>query len=93
VELFTLYNHRSGFFAQLDARWWSQSNQGYSPDRPGDDFWQVDAFVGYRFLRRRVELRAGIVNLTDQDYRINPLNLTAELPRERAFTARLQFNF
>jgi hypothetical protein len=33
------------------------------------------------------------LNITDQDYRLNPLNLTAELPRDRAFTASLKLSF
>jgi hypothetical protein len=34
-----------------------------------------------------------VLNITDQDYQINPLNLTAELPRDRALTASLRLNF
>jgi len=34
-----------------------------------------------------------VANLLDQDYRLNPLNLHLELPRERMFVARLKFNF
>jgi outer membrane receptor protein involved in Fe transport len=93
LNLFTIYTHPSGFFAQLNALWMAQSNRGYSPDRPGDDFWQFNLFAGYRFPRRRAELRVGLLNLTDQDYRINPLNLTAYLPRDRTLTLSLKFNF
>ena len=35
----------------------------------------------------------GILNLTDRDYRLNPLNLTTELPRTRTFYASLRFSF
>jgi len=35
----------------------------------------------------------GVLNLTDQDYRLNPLNLYPDLPRSRTFAASLQFNF
>jgi hypothetical protein len=35
----------------------------------------------------------GVLNLTDEDYRLNPLNLTGSLPRERTFYSSLQFNF
>ncbi len=93
VALDTIYNHPSGFFAQFQALWYGQSNQGYSPAIPGDEFWQLNAFGGYRFPRRKVEVRVGLLNLTDQDYRLNPLTLYNELPRRRTFTARLQFNF
>src|SRR6185369_5527912 len=93
VDLYTVYNHRSGFFAQFQAVWDRQSNQGYDPDIPGDDFWQFNVFAGYRFLRRKAELTLGVLNLTDQDYRLNPLTLYNELSRERTFVARLRFNF
>jgi outer membrane receptor protein involved in Fe transport len=87
------YNHPRGFLAQFQALWNLQSNQGYQPDEPGDEFWQLNAFVGYRFLHRKVEVRVGLLNLTDQDYRLEPLTLYSELPRERTFVARLQFHF
>ena len=60
---------------------------------PGDSFWQHDLVAGYRFAKRRAELRLGVLNLTDQGYRLNPLNLYAELPRQRTFLAAAKFNF
>ena len=70
-----------------------QSNEGYEPALPGDNLWQHDIFLGYRFLQRRAEVRLGILNLADQDYRLNPLNLYSELPRGRTFIAGLRINF
>jgi hypothetical protein len=93
LNLFAIYNHPSGFFAQLDALWMAQSNDGYVPARPGDDFWQLNVFAGYRFYHRRAEVRAGLLNITDEDYRLNPLNLTAYLPRERTLMVSMKFNF
>ena len=81
VELSAIYNHSCGAFGQVQSLWSSQDNRGYgTPGLPGDDFWQVNLLVGYRFLQRRGEVRLGLLNLTDQDYRLNPLNLTPELP-------------
>jgi hypothetical protein len=59
----------------------------------GDDFWQVNVQAGWRGWRRRLEIRVGLLNVTDQDYRLNPIHLTAELPRERTVmvACRLQF--
>jgi hypothetical protein len=91
--LFAIYNHRSGFFAQAEGVWYAQSNRGYAADLPGDDLWQLNLFAGYRFLQRRVEARLGLLNVTDQDYRLNPLNITPELPRTRTLVASLKFNF
>ncbi len=93
VELSANYNHPAGFFGRFESLWYSQSNQGYVPGRPGDDFWQFNVFVGWRFLHRRIEARVGVLNLADRDYMLNPLNLTPELPRARTFTAGLRFNF
>ena len=71
----------------------SQMNYGYQPALPGDTFWQFNLFAGYRFHNRRAELRLGLLNVTDQGYRLNPLNLTAELPRNRTLVASLRFSF
>jgi len=93
VNLFARFNHPCGLFSQIDTVWSQQSNQGYSPDIPGDDFWQLNAFVGYRFLHRRAELKLGLLNITDQDYRLNPVTLYSELPRERTLAASFKFYF
>jgi Tfp pilus assembly protein PilF len=90
---YILFNHPSGFFARADASWYRQSNSGYNPALRGDDFFQENLYAGWRFLQRRVELMLGILNLGDQDYRLNPLTVYAELPRERTYIARLNFLF
>jgi hypothetical protein len=87
------YQHPSGFFAQAETDWYRQSNTGYSPDRPGDDFWQQHLWLGWRFPRRHAELRLGVLNLTDTDYRLNPLNLYSEPPRHRTLAVNLRLNF
>lgn len=93
VNLFATYNHRCGFFGRFDAVWSQQSNRDYAADIPGDDFWQYHVFAGYRFWQRRAEARVGVLNLTDQDYSLNPLTLYSEQPRERTFTAGFKFYF
>lgn len=92
LDLHAIFNHASGAFAEFYSLWSHQTNDGYSPELPGDDFWQFNAFAGWRFPRRTTELRAGILNLTDQDYRLNPLNLYGALPRERTFVLSLKLN-
>ena len=87
------FNHPSGFFSQFQSLWSAQSNFGYTPDRPGDDFWQFNLLAGWRLWRRHVDVTLGILNLTDRDYRLNPLNLHDELPRERTLFASLRFSF
>jgi outer membrane receptor protein involved in Fe transport len=87
------YNHRCGFFAEWLSHWTKQDNSGYTPALAGDNFWQHDVTAGYRFLNRRAEVRIGVLNLTDQDYRLNPLNLYSESPRHRTLVVGAKFNF
>ncbi len=93
VDLTAIYNHPSGFFAESEALWFGQNNQGYTPAEPGDRFWQFNLFGGYHFLRRRGEVTVGLLNVTGQNYDLNPLNIYNELPRSRTLVARLQLDF
>ena len=93
VTLFGIYNHPLGFFGRAESLWTSQSNEGYTPALPGDDFWQFNVYAGYRFLQRRAEVRVGLLNLAGQDYRLNPLNLMTELPRHRTFVVNFKISF
>ena len=93
VNLHANWNHSSGLFSVLEANWYHQSNAGYSPDEPGDDFWQVNAYAGYRFWHRRAEVAVGLLNIGNQSYRLEPLNLQNELARSRTFFARLRISF
>ena len=93
VGLVGTFNHPSGAFAQLETDWYSQSNHGYSPAQPGDQFWQLNLFAGYRFAHRRAELAVGLLNLTDSDYHLSPLTFYYDLPRTRTLAMRFQFNF
>ena len=77
IGCYMVYNHSSGFFVRFDANYYKQSNDGYAIAQPGDDFVQLDLQAGYRFLHRKAELSVGILNLTDQDYRLNPLTIYA----------------
>jgi len=93
AQLFALYNHPSGFFARAEAYWARQSNVGYSPDIPGDEIFQLNAYIGYRFRRNYGDVTVGFLDLNDQDYKLNPLNYYNELPRERTLVVRARFNF
>ena len=92
-QLFLIYNHPCGFFAEWSSDWYHQDNHGDSAGLPGADFWQHNVFAGYVFPHRRAELRVGVLNLTGQDYRLNPLNLQPELPWSRTFIAEMRLNF
>ena len=83
------WNHSSGLFAALSGTWRTQDPS----DLAGDSFWQVDAYAGYRMLRRRLEFKIGVLNLTDEDYRLTPLTPYPEVPRARTFFTSLRLNF
>ena len=91
LQLTAIFNHESGLFAQWHTGFFHQSN--YGSGLPGAAFWQHDVFVGYRLPHRTAEFRLGVLNLSDRDYRLNPLNLQNELPRARTFVASVKLNF
>jgi hypothetical protein len=87
------YQHPTGLFASWESVWSHQSNHGDAAWMAGDDFWRHDVWVGWRFLRRKAELAAGILNLTDEDYRLYPLNYFGETYRERTVAVTGRFAF
>lgn len=80
LNLFAIWQNAAGFFARAEGLWY-------------DHFWQFNTLAGYRFPRRRAEIVIGLLNITDQDYRLNPLNAIVELPRERTLVTAFKFNF
>ncbi len=93
LGLQSIINAPCGVFLQFQALWNFQESSGYAANIADEDFWQLNAFIGYRFPRRRAEITVGLLNLTDKDYHLNPLTLYNELPRERTFVARFGFRF
>lgn len=93
LDVHAIYQHPVGVFARLNGSWTQQDNRGYRPARAGEDFWQWDVLAGYRFPRRQAEIVVGVLNVTDQDYRLSPLNLYQEKPRDRTFVTQLRFHF
>jgi hypothetical protein len=99
LELAARFNPPGGFFAEVQGLW----NAQHSSHRenlalpvggvPDENFWQLNLYAGWRFAQRRAEILVGGVNLTDTDYRLNPVNLHADLPRERTLLVRFKFNF
>jgi hypothetical protein len=93
IDLHANFNDPSGLFAQFQAVWNDQSNSGYQPGEPGDNFWQLNLFAGYRSPRRHWELRVGLLNLTARNYQLNPLTLYNDTARTRTLAMRLKFDF
>lgn len=92
VQLFGVFNHTSGWFARWESNWYRQNNAGYQNGLGDEDVWLHEVAVGYRFPQRRAEVRLGVVNLFNTDNRLNPLNLQAELARQRAVFLSLRLN-
>jgi len=86
------FTHSSGIFLQAQALWFSQDNSGYDPALAGDSFWQANIVAGYRFPRRNAEISIGVLNLSDEDYRLNPLTPYLELPRRRTLMVRFRLS-
>ncbi|MCC7375975.1 MAG: FecR domain-containing protein [Verrucomicrobiales bacterium] len=93
LEGFALFNHECGFYAQWSSHWRGQHSSGGVDAPPDESFWQHDLAVGYRFHYRQADLRLGLLNLFDQDYRLNPLNPYHEPPRRRTLQVSLRINF
>ena len=93
VDLHAIWQHQSGFFAQVSGAWTQQRLDGVLSASDGDDFWQCNVIGGYRFAQRRAAITVGVLNLTDRDYQLSPINLHRESPRERTFYAQFTFQF
>jgi tetratricopeptide (TPR) repeat protein len=81
----------AGFFARFEVAWIAQDNS--DPALEDDAFPQLDFYLGHRFAQRRGEVILGFLNLTDHDYRINPLTPHPEWPRQRTAQLRVRFSF
>jgi tetratricopeptide (TPR) repeat protein len=92
ARLFVVFNHPSGFFTRLESLWFNQDNSGYAQPLPGDNFFQENILVGYRFRHQFGEISFGVLNLSNTDYQLNPLNNYSEIPTGRCFVFRLQIS-
>lgn len=95
VTLFGNWYLPCGFFSTAEANWWVQHNalNNGAVSEPGDNFWQVNLYAGYRFPRRHIEIEAGILNVFDQNYNIDPVTYFLEQAHTRTFFTSLKFNF
>jgi tetratricopeptide (TPR) repeat protein len=89
--------HPSGFVGSLTATFWKQKGEfeQFPEFRSGkDDFWLVDAGIGYRLPQRRGMVSVGVTNLFDQQfnfYDIDAFNVTIQ-PKRMVF-ARVTLAF
>lgn len=87
-----LWRHPTGWFAQAAATWIWQENGGADAALGDEAVTQVDLVAGFRFPRRVATVSVGVLNVTDEDWRLNPLGFRAQLPRERTVVASVTFN-
>ena len=92
------WNSPSGWFARTEAGWHAQTLASLAGGRAnaspsGDRFWQFDAQLGRRFRHNLCEVSAGVLNLTDRDYRLSPLTSTRALPRARTLIVHWRVSF
>lgn len=87
------YQHRGGLFGGWESAWYQQANTGFEPARADENFWYHQAMIGYRLPGRSAEVALHMMNLTDQDYRLSPLNYYRPLWRGRTFLCSFRLNF
>ncbi len=87
------YQSPQGIFARGEYSYWRQDNRNYHPELPGDTFPMVNLELGFRLQSDRGEIFIGLLNATDEDYQINPLNNFNQLPRERTFIVSGRISF
>ena len=92
AETYLIWNHEDGWFSRLSAKLFSQDNSGYRTARPDDTWTQLDLSVGKRFWNNRGAVEIGILNLTDNNYRHNPLVTVPNSPRERTAFVELRLD-
>ena len=93
LDIRAIWQHPAGLFAQVNGEWTQQRTGGVLSVLDGDDFWQWNILAGYRFSQRRAAITVGVLNLTDRDYQLSPINLYRETPRDRTFYAQFTFQF
>lgn len=104
LRAFALFNSPSGFFTGLETGWyWQQNDRQESMGSPGAPvfhsnlpssyFPQVNVFFGYRLPKQYGEITFSCLNITAEDYHLNPLNIYSELPHDRVFAMRLRLRF
>jgi outer membrane receptor protein involved in Fe transport len=98
VPLHLSYYHRTGFFAKLGATYVHQEALDSGFPETKQDFWVVDAGIGYRLPKRYGLVSLDAKNLFDEEFSYqNSFNEgPQQLPRfqpERAVLARINLWF
>jgi hypothetical protein len=104
VPLTVNYFHPSGFFSRLRTTYYNQQGEFstagpvFVPDAPTEDkndqFWLVDASVGYRLPKRYGFISAGVSNLFNEKFNfVDTDPYDPQIVPERFFFTRLTLSF
>ena len=102
IPVFVHYYHPQGWFGKLTATYVDQEvefpNINGSADRDDEQFWLLDASVGYRLPKRTGIISLEARNLLDEDFRFQETDLFGRqrLPRfepEQSVFLRFTLNF
>jgi hypothetical protein len=99
VPLGFAFFHPSGLSASLGATYWNQDGTFTgvlgTDFRPGsDDFWTVDAAIGYRLPKRYGFITVGARNLFDQEFKFFDTDLRNPIIQpDRTVFARITLSF
>ncbi len=93
ANLFVLYNDPTGWFGRVESVWISQRNAGvFPPVGAGDDFWQYHVSAGFRLKQGRGSITISGLNLSNRNYRLQPLNPYDDPARSRTLAVRVRLN-
>lgn len=93
AALYGRFQHPTGFFAQTDLQYWYQENGSIDPDIDNESAPNLNLSFGYRLRKQKGEVRLSVLNLTDEEYELNPLSNYNLPPQERTFLIETRFNF
>jgi outer membrane receptor protein involved in Fe transport len=97
------YFSPTGFFGKIGATYVDQKTKFVTDNKTGvlldtfkDNFWVIDASLGYRFPKRYGQIKIGVSNLLDQDFRYQSAGIDTQLPQRSTYqperTVYMSFN-
>ncbi len=92
-SVYARYQNTNGWFAGTDLSYWIQQSDSITPEIGDTNAPNLNLSIGYRLQKQRGEITFSILNLTDEEYELNPVNNYSEPPHERTFVIQTRFSF
>ena len=92
-SVYARYQNPNGWFATTDLQYWYQENNSIESEIDNESAPNLNLSIGYRLQKQKGEVRISILNLTDEEYELNPLNNYRLPPQERTFVIETRFSF